>query len=108
VRWHAPLPPGGSCSGGNPRSGSLGSDDDGVVFPLLRASSWSNGSLERPTGGAVFLIYRIEDEGFRRRGALEIRRPMRGDGLAQEVDAFWRRGDVEGREASQGRCIDLS
>ena len=30
---------------------------------------------------------------------------MRGDGLAQEEEAVWRHGGVDGREAWQGRCI---
>uniref|UniRef100_A0A453MTV0 Cytochrome oxidase subunit I profile domain-containing protein n=1 Tax=Aegilops tauschii subsp. strangulata TaxID=200361 RepID=A0A453MTV0_AEGTS len=29
---------------------------------------------------------------------------MRGDGLAQEGDAVWRRGGVDGSETGQGRC----
>ena len=38
---------------------------------------------------------------------MEARHPMRGDGLAQEEDAVWRHGDVDGREAWQGRCVSF-
>ena len=53
---------------------------------------------------AAFLVERcfilhIDDGGSRRRGAVETRRPMRGDGLAQEEVAVWRHGGVDGRVA---------
>ena len=47
----------------------------------------------------------IIDAGSRRHGAVETRRLMRGDGLAQEEEAVWRHGGIDGREAWQGRCI---
>ena len=33
---------------------------------------------------------------------------MRGDGLAQEEEAVWRHGGVDGREAWQGWCISYA
>ena len=42
-------------------------------------------------------IPRIKDEGSRQRGAVESRRPMRVDGLAQEDGAVWRRGGIDDR-----------
>ena len=41
-------------------------------------------------------ILSIDDDGSRWRGAVETRRLMSGDGLAQEGDAAWRRGGVGG------------
>ena len=43
-------------------------------------------------------ILHIDGDGSRRRGAVQIRRLMCEDGLAQEDDAVWRRGGVDGRE----------
>ena len=40
-------------------------------------------------------INSIIDGGSLRHGAVESRRPMRGDGLAQEEEAVWRRGGVD-------------
>ena len=42
-----------------------------------------------------YFISHIDGGGDRRHGAVEARRPMRGDGLAQEGDAVWRRGGVD-------------
>ena len=42
-------------------------------------------------------LLRVEDNRSQRRGAVESRCLMRVDGLAQEVGAIWRRGDVDGR-----------
>ena len=50
-------------------------------------------------------IFHIDGGGSRRRGAVETQRLMRGDGLAQEEEAVWRHGGVDGREAWQGRCF---
>ena len=44
-------------------------------------------------------ILHIDDGGSRWRGAVETRRPMRSDGLAQEEVAVWRHGGVDGRVA---------
>ena len=44
-----------------------------------------------------YFISHIDGGGDRRHGAVETRRPMRGDGLAQEEVAVWRHGDVDGR-----------
>ena len=52
-------------------------------------------------------IYRKADDGSQRHGAAEFRRRARVDGLAQEDDAVWRRGGVDGREAWQSRCINI-
>jgi len=41
-------------------------------------------------------INSIIDDGSRRHGAMETRRPMREDGLAQEEEVVWRRGGVDG------------
>ena len=41
-------------------------------------------------------ICSIDDGGSRRRGAVETRRLMSGDGLAQEGDTGWRNGGVGG------------
>ena len=43
-----------------------------------------------------YFISLIDGGGDRRHGAVEARRPMRGDGLAQEEVAVWRHGDVDG------------
>ena len=55
--------------------------------------------IEGPAG--AFLVERcfishIDGGGDRWHGAVKTRRPMRGDGLAQEVVAVWRHGDVDG------------
>ena len=50
-------------------------------------------------------ILHIDGGGSRRRGTVETRRLMRGDGLAQEEEAVGRHGGVDGREAWQGRCF---
>ena len=50
-------------------------------------------------------ILHIDGGGSRRRGAVETRRLMRGDGLAQKEEVVWRHGGVDGREAWQGRCF---
>ena len=54
--------------------------------------------IEGPAG--AFLVERcfilhIDDGGSRRRGAVETRRPMRGDGLAQVEVVVWRQGGVD-------------
>ena len=41
----------------------------------------------------------IDGGGSRRHGAVLTRGPMREDELAQEGDAVWRRGGVDGRES---------
>ena len=60
-------------------------------------------------GGIVercFIPY-IDGGGDRWHGAVETRRPMREDGLAQEEVAVWRHGDVDGRVARQGRSLNM-
>jgi hypothetical protein len=52
-------------------------------------------------------ISHIDGGGYRRHGAVETRRPMRGDGLAQEEVAVWHHGDVDGRVARQGRSLNI-
>ena len=42
------------------------------------------------------VISLIDGGGSRRHGTVVTQRPMRGDGLAQEGDAIWRRGGVDG------------
>ena len=54
-----------------------------------------------------YLISHIDGGGDRRHGAGEARRPMRGDGLAQEEVVVWRRGDVDGKVARQGRSLNI-
>ena len=54
-----------------------------------------------------YFISHIDGGGDRRHGAVEARRPMRGDGLAQEEVAVWRHGDVDGRVARQGRSLNI-
>ena len=54
-----------------------------------------------------YFISLIDGGGDRRHGAVEARRPMRGDGLAQEEVAVWRHGDVDGRVARQGRSLNM-
>ena len=53
-------------------------------------------------------IYRKAEDGSRWHGAAEFRRRARVDGLAQEDDAVWRRGGVDGRETWHGRCNSTS
>ena len=43
-----------------------------------------------------YIILHIDDDGSRRRGAVDTRRPMRGDGLAQVEVVVWRQGGVDG------------
>ena len=43
-----------------------------------------------------YFISLIDGGGSQRHGAVVTRRPMHGDGLAQEGDAVWRRGGVNG------------
>ena len=43
-----------------------------------------------------YFISLIDGGEDRRHGAVEVRRPMRGDGLAQEEVAVWRHGDADG------------
>ena len=43
-----------------------------------------------------YFISLIDGGEGRRHGTMEARRPMRGDGLAQEEVAVWRHGDVDG------------
>ena len=54
-------------------------------------------------GGAVLHPY-IDGDGSGRRGAVQIRSSMWEDGLAQEDDAVWRRGGVDGSKTWHGRC----
>ena len=54
-----------------------------------------------------YFISLIDGGEDRRHGAVEARRPMREDGLAQEEVAVWRRGDVDGRVARQGRSLNM-
>ena len=49
-------------------------------------------------------ILHIDGDGSRRRGAVQIRRSMCDDGLAQEDDAVGCRGGVDGRETWHGTC----
>ena len=75
-----------------------------VSVSWLRCSSSgrvSDGDLALPylvpTVVERYFISHIDGGGDRLRGAVEARRPMRGDGLAQEEVAVWRHGDVDGR-----------
>ena len=71
----------------------------GAVFPhggiIFLSSGWMQDqrtdSLVERCG-----ISLIDGGGSRRHGAVVTLRPMRGDGLAQEGDAVWRRGGVDG------------
>ena len=49
-------------------------------------------------------ILHIDGDGSRWRGAVQIRRSMCEDELAQEDDVVWRCGGVDGRETWHGRC----
>ena len=49
--------------------------------------------------GEWCFILNIDGGGSRQRGAVETRRPMRGDGLAQVEAVVWRHNDVDGRVA---------
>ena len=53
-------------------------------------------------------IFHFDGGDSRRRGAVETRRLMRGDGLVQEGEAVWHHGGVDGREAWQGWCISFA
>ena len=58
--------------------------------------------FEGPAGAFLverYFILHIDDGGSRRHGAVETRRPMRGDGLAQVEAVVWRHGGVDGRVA---------
>ena len=75
-----------------------------VAAPWLRCLSSgrvSDGDLALPhlllAVVERYFISLIDGGGDRRHGAVEARRPMRGDGLAQEEVAVWRHGDVDGR-----------
>jgi hypothetical protein len=59
-----------SCSGGNPRSGYSGSDDDDALalLYLLRTSFLDQRWLVEARGGVVF-IYRVADDESQWRGA---------------------------------------
>ena len=66
--------------------------------------------IEGPAG--AFLVERcfilhIDDGGSRRRGAVETRCPMRGDGLAQVEVVVWRQGGVDDGVTSQGRSLNI-
>jgi hypothetical protein len=50
-------------------------------------------------------IFHINDGGSRRRGAVEARRPMHVDGLAQEDGTVWRRDGVDGRPSKVGASV---
>ena len=54
-----------------------------------------------------YFISLIDGSEDRRYGAVEVRRPMRGDGLAQEEVVVWRHGDVDGRVATQGKSLNM-
>ena len=72
----------------------------GALPPMCSASesffhgAWSSAAL--PDSAERCFILLIDGGVSRRRGAVEIRRPMCGDGLAQEDEAVWCRGDVDG------------
>ena len=92
-------------SGGNPRS------VDRMTAALLRhfplgasVLEVCMGSRDQRTTSLVerCFILRIDDCGSRRRGAVETRCMMSGDGLAQEGDAAWRHGGVGGSWTGQG------
>ena len=54
--------------------------------------------IEGPAGALLverYFILHIDDGESRRRGAVETRRPMRGDGLAQVEVVVWRQGGVD-------------
>ena len=52
-------------------------------------------------------IFRIDDGRSQWRGAVQARRPMRVDGLAQEDGAVWRRGGVDGRPSKIDASIPV-
>ena len=52
-------------------------------------------------------ILHIDGGGSRRRGAVETRRLMRGDGLVQEEEAVWRHGVIDGRVDKQGKSLNM-
>ena len=54
-----------------------------------------------------YFISHIDGGGDRGHGAVEARRPMHGDGLAQEEVTVWRHGDIDGRVARQGRSLNM-
>ena len=57
--------------------------------------------------GERCFILNIDGGRSRQRGAVETWRPMLGDGLAQEEDAVWRHGGVDGRVAWYGRSLNI-
>jgi len=57
--------------------------------------------------GELCFILNIDGGRSRQRGAVETWRPMLGDGLAQEEDAVWRHGSVDGRVSCQGRSLNI-
>ena len=67
------------------------------------------GSRDRRAASLVerCFILHIDDGGSRRRGTVDTRRLMRGDGLVQEEEAVWRHEDVDGRVARQGRNLNI-
>ena len=62
---------------------------------------WAGFLVER-----CFILH-IDDGGSRRRGAVETRRPMHGDGLAQMEVVVWRQGGVDDGVTSQGRSLNI-
>ena len=76
---------------------------------LYRFPFWGIVLEQVLAGGMVerCFISHIDGGGDRWHGVVETRRPMRGDGLAQEEVAVWRHGDVDGRVARQGRSLNM-
>ena len=83
--------------GGNPRSGSIGSDNDGafgVVLPpegIILKQELAGGDEEERC-----FVYRKADDGSRRHGAAEFQRRARVVGYVQDGGVVWRRGGADG------------
>ena len=69
-----------------------------LVAALPAVSPMGTSRLPHPIHAVVerYFISLIHGGEDRRHGAVEARRPMRGDGLAQEEVAVWRHGDADG------------
>ena len=89
----------------------IGRSDDGGA--LVSFAPWGvihegthglEGTEEGFFGGVVLHPY-IDGDGSRRRGAVQIRSLMWEDGLAEEDDAVWRRGGVDGMPGNDDASV---
>ncbi len=82
---------------------------DRTMMVFYRFPSWGRRFGASDDLGMVerYFISHIDGGGDRRHGAVEVWRPMREDGLAQEEVVVWRRGDVDGKVARQGRSLNM-